>query len=595
MATDSEQSKILNPLPVVLLAAIVQGWALYGLHHAIKTPHWPATQPEWLLALYAIAALLPLTVQLLAEHVRQRAMWLIAGTMALLFCYFGWHHGAHVMDRSAERFVESGEWFPLLFVLGVLWLLLLPFIQFRLSEGHWRARYQSLFATAWRNKLTLAEAALFTGLFWLLLFLWMELFRMLGISFFKELFEEPIFVYPVTSLTFGVALYLIGSLERLTSVVLQQILNVLKWLAIVAGLILALFTMALAFKLPAMVASGNRAISAAWLLWLVAVTVLLVNAAYRDGSVDRPYPKWLAFALRCVIPLTVVIGLTALYALYVRVSSYGFTVERVWACIVAAAACIYAAGYAYAATRKGPWMAGIERINIATALFLIVVISLALTPVLSPYRITANSQFGLAQAASAPQASESRYGAPNADTPFYALRFDAGSYGRQRLRELSQLQNHPRAAQIRAEATAMLARRSPWEPPLPIDAEKQLAALVIYPADRSIEPQLRERLLADLQDAELARHFVPDANVCGCGVFADLDADGVDEFVLILASNAYAYRSSEGAWRRVGTLSPSESLSNAKAIAELQAGNVQVVTPKWRELRIGSNTLRMNR
>lgn len=37
---------------------------------------------------------------------------------------------------------------------------------------------------------------------------------MLGIRFFKELFQEPIFVYPVTSLTFGIALYLIGSLDR---------------------------------------------------------------------------------------------------------------------------------------------------------------------------------------------------------------------------------------------------------------------------------------------------------------------------------------------------------------------------------------------
>ena len=165
----------------------------------------------------------------------------------------------------------------------------------------------------------LAEAALFTGLFWLLLFLWQMLFHMLGIDYFRELFEEPIFIYPVTSLTFGCALHLIGSIERLTAVVLEQILNVLKWLGLLAGVILAFFTIALVFKLPGLLFTGQKAIGAAWLLWLTAVVVLLLNAAYPDnGSVSQPYPKWIAQFLRVVVPLTVVISSTALYALWMH-------------------------------------------------------------------------------------------------------------------------------------------------------------------------------------------------------------------------------------------------------------------------------------
>src|SRR5690606_24289886 len=142
---------------------------------------------------------------------------------------------------------------------------------------------------------------------------------------------------------------LIGSIERLTSIVLDHMLNVLKWLALIAGLILTLFTIALVAKLPGMLESGERIIGAGWLLWLVAVTVLLVNAAYRDGSAERPYPRPIALALRFVIPLIVIIALTAVYALYLRIREYGFTVERVWACIVAAAAVLYSIGYALAA------------------------------------------------------------------------------------------------------------------------------------------------------------------------------------------------------------------------------------------------------
>jgi hypothetical protein len=61
------------------------------------------------------------------------------------------------------------------------------FAQSRLTTGHWKIQYHALFANAWRNKLMLAEAALFTGLFWLLLFLRPMLFHTLGIDYFREL------------------------------------------------------------------------------------------------------------------------------------------------------------------------------------------------------------------------------------------------------------------------------------------------------------------------------------------------------------------------------------------------------------------------
>lgn len=583
-------SKINNStLPVILIAAVVQGWALYALHLAIKGSHWPATEPGWLLGLYAVAAFIPLTVQLLAGHARSRATWLITGSMALLFFYFAWHHGANVLDRDAERFVSSGRWFPIAFVLGVLWLLVLPFIQCRLADGQWRARYEVLFATAWRNKLVLAEAVLFTGLFWLLLFLWQELFKMLGIRFFTELFAEPIFVYPVTSLAFGFALHLIGSIERLTSVVLEQLLNVLKWLAILAGLILALFTVALIFRLPGMIASGERAISAAWLLWLVAVTVLLVNAAYRDGSVVEPYPKWIALALRFVIPLTIVIAITALYALYVRIDTYGFTIERVWASIVAGAACIYAVGYALAARSQGRWMAGVARINVLTALFLIAAISLALTPVLSPYRISANSQFRLAQ--EPPRAQKP--GQRGYDTPLHYLRFGSGQYGAAKLRELAKLENHPRAAEIREAAAAMIAQQQRWQPAIPANLKQRLGEITVYPPGRAIDALLLQRLEADLKNPQLGCPRLDEDTALG-GVFADLNADQVDEFVLVVSAQACVYGLKSGEWHGLGTLRSGSSASGSELAAQIAAGNVRVEEPVWRELIIGRHTFRMN-
>ena len=581
-------------LPIILIAAVVQGWALYALHVAIVGSHWPATSPAWLLALYSIVIFAPLTVQMTAEHARRTATWAILAPFAVLFSYFGWHHGSRVLDHGVRTFASSGEFFPLAFVLALLWLLVLPFVQCRLASGDWRPRYESLFATAWRNKLALAEAALFTGLFWLLLFLWQALFKMLGIAFFEELFGEPIFIYPVTSLVFGCALYLIGSVERLTSVVLEQLLNVLKWLALIAGLILALFTLALVLKLPGMIESGERAISAAWLLWLAAVIVLLINAAYRDGSVEEPYPRWIAFGLRCVIPLTVVIALTAIYALYVRVDAYGFTVERVWACIVAAAALMYALGYAFAVRSRSPWMHGVANVNVLTAVFLITVIALALTPVLSPYRIAANSQFRQAQMEPQLAKTDASYGR---QTPLQSLRFNTGEYGAARLRELAQLQDHPRAAEIREAASAMIARNDPWTPITQRDLSTLLADIVVYPAGRTLDAALTARIETDFKNPALGWPMqIPDLALGG--VFADLNGDEVEEFVLLASPAAHVYAFEAGAWRRVGAMvssSMSYATDRGHTVTErLMAGNVRVEPVVWRDLSIGDYRFRMN-
>ena len=294
-------------LPLILIAAVIQGWALYALHRAIDAHHWPATNLAWLIALYAVAFLVPTTVQMMVEYAERSALWVLTALLAAAVFYFGRHYGGAVADADAKDFAHYGtlwDLIPSAFVLLVWWLLTLPFLQSRVATSRWSVDYERLFAFAWRNVITLAEAALFTGLFWLILSLWQSLFHMLGIDFFRTLFDEPIFAYPVTAIVFGCALHLIGSIDGLVSAVLEQLLNVLKWLATVAGALLVLFTLALLTKLPGLVFSGRHAIGADWLLWLVAVIVLFLNAAYRDGRVDRPYPRWIAQAFRFAVPLT---------------------------------------------------------------------------------------------------------------------------------------------------------------------------------------------------------------------------------------------------------------------------------------------------
>ncbi|MBV8783147.1 MAG: DUF4153 domain-containing protein [Gammaproteobacteria bacterium] len=578
-------------LPVILAAAVIQGWALYGLHHAITTHTWPATHLAWLFGFYAVAVLIPVTTQLLVEWITEQATWFMVAVLTVAFFYFGWHHGSAVANSNELRFAASGECFPLAAVLIVLWLHLLPFIQARLELGKWSVQYEVLFAHAWRNVVALAEAGVFTGLFWLLLFLWQTLFHMLQIDFFRDLFQEPIFVYPVTSLVFGSALHLIGSVERLVSTVLEQILNVFKWLGTVTGVLLALFTLALLTRLPGLLHTGEKAIGASWLLWLVAVVVLFLNAAFRDGKVQQPYPRFVALALRAVMPLTVIVALTALYALGLRTREYGLTVERVWGLVVGGAALTYALGYTAAALRSGPWFAGIGRVNVVVALGLIATLCLCLTPLLSPYRLAAASQYARVLA------GQFKETAPrgNYSTPFHYLRFDAGNYGRRKLDQLARLQGHPDAERIRGLAATARQLVNPWEPERSTTTADLLARMVVYPQGHALPPELRARLAADLEEPQ-KRYLLAQPDCPVAGLFLNL-SDGTppaEQFVLLVGGSGDVYRQEAAGWRVVARLSDSAPSASAPGItAAVQRGEVIVRESAWKDLWIGQHHLRV--
>ena len=568
-------------LPVILIAAVVQGWALYGLYYAVKHALWPSHDAPWLIALYTVALILPATIQLLVDYAKTQACWIINVVLAAAFFYFGWHHGNAVYEVG-NNLNGAETLFPYGGTLAILWMMVLPFVQARLQVGQWNFRYNLLFISAWRNHMLLAEAGIFTGLFWLLLFLWASLFHMLGINYFKELFSEPIFAYPVTSLAFGIALHLIGSIERWITVVLEQILNVLKWLAVVTGLILVLFSVALIIKLPTVVFTGQRAIGAAWLLWLVAVVVLFLNAAYRDGSIEKPYPSWVGRALKWTVPLTIICAITAVYALFVRTQHYGLTIDRIWAFVVAGSALIHAVGYSASAFSER-WLSSIAPVNVFAALTLIVVIAAMQTPLLSPYRLSAESQYRMALMASTTGTDEQKYGYRK--DPFHYLRFDAGHYGTQKLKDLAELQNYPQAELIRDKAKKAQNQKSEWVGASPNIADEVIDQLAIYPKGRTLEAKLRTVVISDLKahpDFSLTNnsaHLV--------GLFIDLNGDGIEEFVVQSNYSGRVYRSQGDQWIPVAETQSKHASSQNNIQEKAEAGDFSAKESAWKDLIIG--------
>jgi Domain of unknown function (DUF4153) len=572
-----------NPrLLIALSAALIQGLALFALHKAVDHEAWAKAHLGLLVLAYAVVVVVPLTIQLLSEHWQKPLLWRLTIGIGVLYALLGWHFGSRVAVPTEHSVVQQDDAFIFTLSAGVLWALAVPFLSCRLSLGRWRCEYAQLFAAAWQSALRLAEAAAFTGAFWLLLGLWQQLFVMLGYYFFNNLFEKPAFVYPVTCVTFGIALYLTGSIERLVTVIREQILGLLKWLTPVAALILALFAPTLLFKLPDLLFHGERAIKAQWLLWILAMTVLLLNAGYQNGTAERPYPKVLQAALRVVVPTTVIVAATAFYSLMVRIGEYGITVGRVYGLIVAIVALGYSAGYTWAACRRGPWLKGIERVNVAVALGLMVILILILTPIASPYRFAANDQAArLTADASRQSQNDLRY-----------LRWDAGQYGIEALKRLAEGRDGKMPEWLATGAKEMLASTNRYEALRDRSLEKRVADMVVFPTGSKIDPQLAEIIRGRsfrASDHSNAMELM--------AVMVDLNGDAVDECVVFFETDVVLYTQNHGTWSKVlsgwdGSLR--EPDFRKKLRQSLEAKDFAPQSRAWSDLRAGSAVFQFN-
>jgi hypothetical protein len=581
MDTGAEGRAPNGPLIVRLAAAAIQAAAFYALHLAIRNGTWPVGDPAWMYALYTSALVVPLSLHLLAEHARRPAMWADVALTGLLFAYLAWNAGDAAAGASAPVYRRWDQLWPTAITLAVLWLMVLPFEQVKLAHGSWLADYRHFFSVTWRNKVMLAEALLFTGLLWALLAFWANLFLMLKQPFFGRLFLKPLFAYPVTALSFGVAMHLVHSVDQLVSAVLKQLLSLLKWLLLVSALILVLFALALLPNLPELVAEGRRAVGSEWLLWLIAGMVLLLNAAYRDGKEDSPFAFPLALALRLAVPFMVIVAATALYSLVLRADAQGLTAMRVWGLIVAAAALAYSCGYAYAAIRPGPWMGKMGDVNVAVALGLIAVIAATQTPLLSPLRLSAASQKARILAGSGDMDGAYRY-----------LRFRAGRYGLSALDELSDLRD-PRFQEIREAAIRWRAQPSDVArlPPSEATLAERLTGLSIFPAGRTLDADLQSFLGDEKNAAQMLRSPLcsPGSRTPCFGLYVDLDGDGQDEFVLLSSFRILVYTRGAGSWRFGSSAVrpvPYKGLEDA-----LEAGDYGPQAHRWRNLRIGKQVI----
>lgn len=348
------------------------GWLFYGM---------PAT--------IAITSALLLTV----VSFKQRALWywmaLIFVVVLAMSAWLKWQVEDSDKWRQHEVFMFYG-WRLLLMAM-----LALPWIQYSLHVSREQARYPHFYRQLWLNALTLLIVFFANGLFWLVLLLWSEMFKLVGIPFFSTLFfDTDWFGYVAFGLITALAVVLARTQSRLVTAVQKLLTFIATGLLPLVALLALMFILTLPFTGLEVI---SQRVSAAGLMSTLTLLLLLLMAMVREPQKEAlPYPGALRYLIKCALAVTPIYTLIAGWALWVRIQQYGWTPERLYGVLVVVVLLVWSFGYLASILRRGrnplelqgPVILGVSLL----ALGLLVLLS---SPVIDAWRISVNSHMGL--------------------------------------------------------------------------------------------------------------------------------------------------------------------------------------------------------
>jgi hypothetical protein len=577
------------PLPrqtraFIVLVAMVQALLLYAAWSA-QEHLWGwlssrGTQVYWYTMILAVPTVMTLSVRRLDD----RRFWQHAAGVALVYALLAsW---AAWSVTGAPGINAASVLLPFGITLGGALFVALPFLQCRQEEGRWRTPYPDLFDHAWQNGLTLAVALLFTGLCWLVLTLWAELFALVHIGFFKDLFfDSKSFVFLATGLFAGLGI-LIGRTQQQPLRVARQILfAVCRGLLPLLALIALMFLASLPFTgLSPLWATRS---AAGLLLGLLLLLVTFVNAVWQDGVDAKPYPQALRWLIDAALVLSPVYAALALYALALRIGQYGWTDQRFWAVLVAVVLACHAIGYAAAAVRyKGGWLGWLPRVNVALAGIVVLLAVLANSPALDPYRLSVASQIGRLHAGRVTPAK----------LDVAELRFDNGRRGYRAAVALEQDPNMRAdpSALAYLEHTVKRSSADVWQSPESrrwrvTDVAALRAQIAVAPGAEAPDDTWYQALVTGkLKDNGCL------ARGSDCVLLTpDLRGDGSRQNLLCnlggrgSATCQLSLRDARGAWQSVALATLADSDASHTVQDALRAGRLTTEWPSWPDIESG--------
>lgn len=459
-------------------------------------------------------------------------------------------------------------------------MLLLPWIQQSLRIRNDSSRYGYFYQSVWHNVLILLVIFLANGLTWLVLLLWGELFKLVGITFFKTLFfATDWFIY----LTLGLVTALAVILARTQSRLIDSIQKLLTLIATGLLPLVSLLTLMFIITLPFTGLSAiSRHISAAGLLLTLAFLQLILMAIVRDPQKSSS----LTGPLRCLIKTALLVAplyvFVAAWALWLRVAQYGWTVDRLQGALAVLVLLVWSLGYFVSIVwRKGQNPLVLQgKVNLAVSLLVLVILVLLNSPVLDSMRISVNSHMARYQS-----------GKNTPDQVSLYMLEQSGRYGRAALESL------------KSDAGFMK------------DPKRARDLLMALDGEQHLQQQISEKVLAEnvliapgsgKPDATFWSALIQDRyNVMTCIekdacvlVEQDLNSDGRAERILFAFDDeryiVYGFDPDKKEWQELTMSLLPRDITKEKLLTAAKDGKLGTKPKAWRDLVVDGERLDVN-
>lgn len=541
-------------LLMTYLAPHNDGWLFYGM---------PAT--------IAITSALLLTV----VSFKQRALWywmaLIFVVVLAMSVWLKWQVEDSDKWRQHEVFMFYG-WRLLLMAM-----LALPWIQYSLHVSREQARYPHFYRQLWLNALTLLIVFVANGLFWLVLLLWSEMFKLVGIPFFSTLFfDTDWFGYVAFGLITALAVVLARTQSRLVTAVQKLLTFIATGLLPLVALLALMFILTLPFT--GLEAISQR-VSAAGLMSTLTLLLLLLMAIVREPQKEAlPYPGALRYLIKCSLIVAPIYMLIAGWSLWVRIQQYGWTPERLYGVLVVVVLLVWSFGYLASILRRGrnplelqgPVILGVSLL----ALGLLVLLS---SPVIDAWRISVNSHMGLYHSGKIKPDQVSLY-----------MLDHSGKPGRAALEALQKDVAFNQDSKRRRDLNSLLQGR--WDPVKELTATQLVSKVVMAPGSQKPD----DAFWAFVKTQGYRITSCAEQNTCVL-VSQDLNADGHPEQVLYAFGDgeSLVFGMQKNKWDLLAVATLPEGFTKDKllqAVANQQLGSAPRI---WRDITIDGKRLPM--
>ncbi len=590
-ATDEElsipQSIVSGRVAQLRLATgLLQGAILYFLYWSIKNTGWPVANMYFFAPLVIIFLFVPALFVSSLGHLEKRriAIWMCAAVAICigLTAYDIWRSAFVPSDRfffggKTAGYTPSG-W--LLFFLPAGFYIAHALVLAGANDNRRIAGYPSYFEAAWKLIIQIAFSLLFVGVLWLILWLGAMLFMLVKLDFLRELLQRSWFCVIVTTFSFSTALHVTDVRPGIVRGIRSLLLVLMSWLLPVTTLIVGGFLASLPFAGLEPLWATRHATSV--LLGATATLVLLINAAFQSGELDKQVARVLRIVARLACILLLPMTLIAIYSLALRVQQYGWTSDRVIAAASLLVATCYACGYLWAAVERGTWLARIAPTNIATAFVVLAVLVALFTPIADPARLSVSSQLA--------RLENGKVSAEKFDYDY--LRFDGARYGNDALQTLKATTAGADAATIRARAEAALQAKNKWDrnqQKPAADAHTRAAGITVWPRGQSLPAGFVEQdWTANTRNYMLPECLMQQHKKCNA-YLVDMNDDGKIDILIRNAENRGRFvvftLGADGTWQLGGLLNGPQSGCEESTRA-LEEGRYQLAVPLFRDLQI---------